>query len=90
VSINLGIDFGTSFTKIFFRDVGTEESGVVAVGSKFKNGLIPSVVAIGNGGRLCLQDEITADTSYVSVPYLKMRLAGSAIGRSYLRSTASI
>src|SRR5262245_42400579 len=80
VSINLGIDFGTSFTKICFRDVGTEESRVVAVGGKFRNGLIPSIVAIGNGGRLCLQDEITTHMSYVSVPYLKMRLAGSPIG----------
>jgi hypothetical protein len=89
VSINLGIDFGTSFTKICFRDVGTEESGIVAVGGKFKNGLIPSVVAIGSGGCLCLEDEIAADSAHISIPYLKMRLAGSPIGEK-LRSINGI
>ena len=62
ISINLGIDFGTSFTKICYRDVGSEGSGVIAAGSKFKNGLIPSIVAIGSGDRLHLHDEIALGT----------------------------
>src|SRR5947208_2119195 len=54
IAINLGIDFGTSFTKVCFRDVSTEESGIVTVGGQPKNGLIPSIVVVGSGGRLGL------------------------------------
>jgi hypothetical protein len=82
VAINFGIDFGTSFTKVCFRDVSTEESGVVTVGSQPKNGLIPSIVVIGSGGRLGLEHEMGRDQARVVIPYLKMRLAGSPIGHN--------
>jgi hypothetical protein len=78
VAINLGIDFGTSFTKVCYRDVGTEESGVVAIGEGLKHALLPSVVLVGAGGRLSLSD----GPSYpdcIAVTYLKMRLAGTPI-----------
>lgn len=80
VALNLGIDFGTSFTKVCYRDVGTEESGVAAVGHGFKKALVPSVVAISGTGRLYLADNTRVPKSAVLVPYLKMRLAGAPIG----------
>jgi hypothetical protein len=79
VAINFGIDFGTSFTKVCFRDVSTEESSLVTLGTN--NGVIPSNVAI-TGGRLNLQDDTGRASSQLLVPYLKMRLARSPIGQS--------
>jgi hypothetical protein len=80
VAINLGIDFGTSFTKVCFRDVGTEESGVVAVGEHFQQAIVPSVVEIATTGRLYLGDDANRGNSRISIAYLKMRLAGTPIG----------
>lgn len=79
VAINLGIDFGTSFTKVCFRDVATEESGVVAIGAD--EAVVASVVAIAQTGRLSLGAE-AAPSVKVRVPYLKMRLAGAPIGNA--------
>lgn len=78
VAINLGIDFGTSFTKVCYRDVGTEESGVVSAGAA--EALVPSVVVISQTGRLYLGDAARSVRSPVHIPYLKMRLAGVPIG----------
>lgn len=78
VAINLGIDFGTSFTKVCYRDVGTEESGVVAVGSA--DPLVQSDVVISKSGKLYLSDAARSLKAPVRVPYLKMRLAGVPIG----------
>lgn len=81
VAINLGIDFGTSFTKVCFRDVGTEESSVIPFErSALGSALIPTIVAIGDGGRLYVGDRVPRDTPVVMVPYLKMRLAGQRLG----------
>jgi len=80
VAINLGIDFGTSFTKVCYRDVGTEQSGVVAAGSS--GPLVPSVIAISGRGRLYLGDAAKSLRTPIYVPYLKMRLAGVPIGHS--------
>src|SRR5690606_3229132 len=77
VAINLGIDFGTSFTKVCYRDAGTEESGVVAAGTA--DALVPSVVVIARTGRLYLEDAARSFKSTVRIPYLKMRLAGVPI-----------
>lgn len=79
IAINLGIDFGTSFTKVCFRDIGSEDSGVVAVGKGFKEALVPSVVVIGANGKLYVDDEAGRLRQSVSVTYLKMRLAGETI-----------
>ncbi len=78
VAINLGIDFGTSFTKVCYRDVGTEESGVVAIGEGLKHALLPSVVLVGADGRLSLSDGPNYPDC-IAVTYLKMRLAGTPI-----------
>jgi hypothetical protein len=80
LAINLGIDFGTSFTKVCFRDLGSEVSGTVAAGKGGKEALVPSIVAIGSDGRLFLGDSVSGKQATVIVPYLKMRLAGGPIG----------
>lgn len=80
VAINLGIDFGTSFTKVCYRDVGTEESGVVAVGTA--DALLDSVVVVSRTGKLYLTDAAKSLKASIRVPYLKMRLAGVPIGDS--------
>jgi hypothetical protein len=82
VAINLGIDFGTSFTKVCFRDVGTEESCVIPFEKPSPAGaLIPTVVAIAGDGQLHLADRVPRDTPVTRIPYLKMRLAGMRLGR---------
>jgi hypothetical protein len=81
VNINFGIDFGTSFTKVCFRDVGTEESAVVSFGdSKLDNALIRSVVACDPFGHLYMADQVPKGVHVAHIPYLKMRLAGATIG----------
>ena len=81
LDINLGIDFGTSFTKVCFRDVGEEQSGIVTFGTNFTNkAMIPSVVVIDDNGILYLaknQDYQHQDTKII--PYLKMHLAGMSL-----------
>jgi hypothetical protein len=81
VAINLGIDFGTSFTKVCFRDVGTEESSIIPFEKSALSGaLIPTIVAVDGGGRLCLGDRVPSGTPVTKIPYLKMRLAGLPLG----------
>lgn len=75
LAINLGIDFGTSFTKVCFRDVGTEETGVVTFGGRSIAGaLIPSIVSIDHSGAISVGTS-GRGSSGVDVRYLKMRLA---------------
>lgn len=81
VAINLGIDFGTSFTKVCFRDVGTEQSGIAVIGQgPASNALVPTLLAVGEDGELHIADEAPKGLKAIYVPYLKMRLAGEAIG----------
>lgn len=78
VFINLGVDFGTSYTKVCFRDTGTEESFVVTFDAETLEGaLLPSAVAIDKKGKLYAADE--APRGATLVRYLKMRLAGVPI-----------
>ena len=80
VSLNLGIDFGTSFTKVCFRDVGTEKSGVVTFGGRTaESAVIPTIVAIDQRGSLFVGDDIPKGLKVTTIPYLKMRLAGEPI-----------
>jgi len=79
ISINFGIDFGTSFTKVCFRDVGTEESGVVAFGERSGH-LLPTIVAINSSGKLLCADEEPRGGEITRIQYLKMRLAGASFG----------
>ena len=68
--VNLGVDFGTSFTKICYRDVATGDSGILCVGGDC---FVPSVVEVGDRGALSSGKEVDAR---FPVRYLKMRLAG--------------
>ena len=80
LGINLGIDFGTSFTKVCFRDVGSEASGVVTFGGRSaKNALIATVVCVDKEGMLFLENEVPEGKDCARVRYLKMRLAGIPI-----------
>ena len=76
VLINLGIDFGTSFTKVCFRDTGAEVTKVVPL-SPNNPPIIASVLAIDKKGRLSLESSSPGSSHAVKVRYLKMRLAGS-------------
>ena len=74
--LNLGIDFGTSFTKVCFRNAGTEQSEVVNFGeSTLESALIPSVVTVGSDGSLDLQAD---ENCGVCRRNLKMKLVGAA------------
>ena len=53
--INLGIDFGTMFTKVCFRDLGMEESQIITFGGNATDdAMVPSVVRIEADGKLSL------------------------------------
>ena len=76
VIINIGIDFGTSFTKVGYQDVGTEESGIVTFDAGVtSDAMIPSIVSVHPSGNLSLGEVGTGNDATV-VRYLKMRLAG--------------
>ena len=73
---NIGIDFGTSFTKVGYRDVGAEESGIVTFDAGVASGaMIPSIVSVDPSGNLSL-GELGTGNDVTIVRYLKMRLAG--------------
>lgn len=79
IGINLGIDFGTSFTKACFRDTGAEHSGIIQFNvSGAPQAIIPSVVAIGTDGKLHMGHRAPANAA--SIRFLKMRLAGVPVG----------
>lgn len=76
--MNLGIDFGTSFTKVCFRDVNGDRSGIATFGTGLDSALLPSVIHIDPSGTLSISTNGSA--SGTAIPYLKMRLAGEAMG----------
>ena len=80
LALNLGIDFGTSFTKVAFRDLGTEETGVVTFGATSADGaMVSSVVKVGTTGTLSLLTSGRTQSGEVEIRYLKMRLADEAL-----------
>lgn len=75
LAINLGIDFGTRYTKVCFRDLGTEETEVVTFGGDtIEKSMIPSIVMIGTDGRLSLVSD-PVKSGGTQLHYLKMGLA---------------
>ena len=79
VAINLGIDFGTSFTKVCFRDVGTEETEVVTFGGvSTEEAMLPSIVNIEIDGKLSPGAEPGRDGT-TQLRYLKMGLADTVM-----------
>lgn len=85
VELNLGIDFGTRYTKVCVRNTDTDESWVVRIGNArtlVDQGLILSQVAIQNDGKLLggfTDDEwearISKSSLSVVIDFIKMRLA---------------
>ena len=75
VQINLGIDFGTRFTKVCYRHLGTEESSFLQVD---RNGhprsFLPSVVNISDNEALTVNFNGDRPSSERLERYLKMRL----------------
>lgn len=73
VVVNLGIDFGTAFTKICYRDSALEESGVVTFGASVTSeAMIPAVVSVTEEGDLLIGE---TESPCERIEYLKMRLA---------------
>ena len=74
ISLHLGIDFGTSFTKVCYRDLNSEESVFIHF-DEWENGFIPSLVYYTPS-----DDKIhfhkPSSNEVIEVPYLKMMLAG--------------
>jgi hypothetical protein len=80
LALNLGIDFGTSFTKVAFRDLGTEETGIVAFDAGSSEGaMLPSIVDVSRTGDLALGVAEDKDSACTRIRYLKMRLADVAL-----------
>lgn len=73
IHINLGIDFGTSFTKVCYRDLDAEESIVANIGKD--SSVLSSVIAVDSDGRLHMDDDLDGAEHVCRVEYLKMRLA---------------
>jgi hypothetical protein len=89
IAINLGIDFGTSFTKACFRDVGREHSGIITFrGRSLQSALVPSVVYFDRDGKLYREPRFRSD-GCTPVRYLKMRLAGVPIEDGSSQALAS-
>lgn len=75
---NIGLDFGTAFTKCIVRDLGSDDAFIVPLsGDQF---LLPSEVWVGNNS-LGLAGEPVDDGSLFRVQNLKMTLAELADGK---------
>ncbi|MGK7913140.1 MAG: hypothetical protein AB4050_16935 [Synechococcus sp.] len=83
LDLNIGIDFGTQFTKACFRDVAQERSEIVSFEKNacdLESGMLTSKVGILNDGTLIAGVTEKEWQSYQSdigqpVEYIKMRLA---------------
>ncbi len=77
IELNLGIDFGTSFTKVCFRNAGTEESEILnfSGGEQVDGALLPSSVKIGPEGSLQLDLKGDGGEGWYVFRHLKMKLA---------------
>lgn len=81
--LNLGIDFGTSFTKVCFRDVARERSEIVTFTDEvthLQEALLPTKIGILSDGRLITGLTASEWEPYESqvqttVEFIKMRLA---------------
>lgn len=77
--VSLGVDFGTRYTKIAWRDVVTEEAGIIGFGSgSTRRRMIPSWVAVDENGVLMIcGDSIPEGATRVN--FLKMHLSGTPL-----------
>jgi hypothetical protein len=83
LNLNLGIDFGTSFTKVCVRDTDRDQSWVVTFSDSkptLTEALLPTKVGISRDGRLLLgltQSEWDKQlkTDHTCIEFIKMQLA---------------
>ncbi|NJR48641.1 MAG: hypothetical protein HC780_02880 [Leptolyngbyaceae cyanobacterium CSU_1_3] len=81
--LNLGIDFGTSFTKVCFRDVATDRSEIVTFTdevTRLEEALLPAKIGILPDGTLITGLTASEWEPYINqvqttVEFIKMRLA---------------
>lgn len=76
---NIGLDFGTAFTKCVVRNLATEEAFVVPLGPPPH--FLPSEVLCGNGG-FWISGDSGCEAQPRKVKHLKMVLADAAVGQS--------
>ncbi len=82
IAINLGVDFGTSYTKASYRMVGQEYSGVVRFSHDgHENYFFPSTLLIDPSGAVSMSDRSAGSSRGEEVRYLKMFLADQGIGK---------
>jgi hypothetical protein len=83
LSLNLGIDFGTSFTKVCFRDVSTDRSEIVTFTddvTHLEEALLPTKIGVLSDGTLIAGLTAAEWKPYenqvqTTVEFIKMRLA---------------
>ena len=90
LSLNLGIDFGTSFTKVCFRDVSTDRSEIVTFTDEdthLEEALLPTKIGILPDGTLITGLTASEWKPYenqvqTTVEFIKMRLANFDLPQS--------
>jgi hypothetical protein len=75
ISITLGIDFGTRFTKVCARSEEVGASIVDLANNGLDGALIPSIVVLDDAGNLSVPAPGTASAQSNRIAYLKMALA---------------
>ena len=73
LDINLGIDFGTSYTKVCYRDVGADESGIITFNGDL---FVPSIVRVDERGVLSTPIS-SGHRNSQDIPFLKMRIGAN-------------
>lgn len=82
VSLNLGIDFGTSFTKVCVRDTDNGRSWVVAFGKSksCEESILSSLIGVMPDGRLVggltTKEWEQQEKPLIFIDFIKIRLAG--------------
>jgi hypothetical protein len=81
LSINFGIDFGTAYTKICYRNLNIEQSGIVDFSTGTEHdwpfAMIPSEILLGAKGEIVAGEPrvLGRHKKYVKADAIKMRLA---------------
>ena len=81
LSVNIGIDFGTTYTKVCYRNLGLEKSEVIAFRKPMQDdvspAMIPSEILIGINGEIIagVPRDPEQGPEYTKVDAIKIRLA---------------
>jgi hypothetical protein len=75
-----GIDFGTSYTKVYIEDQFTDRTEPVLFGTS-RSPLFPSYVQVKNSEISGPLDLVDSQDDWVMIPYLKLMLADEVAGR---------